>query len=217
MNVRPDGYPLGDGAITLRFGDARSAALLELIHAGARHLRRRNIAHVEDVVPAYLAVTIFYDPLGASFEQMKARLISALDEMDSIAPAGDAGREHVIPVRYEGVDLDYVAAQTKLSREEVIAIHSGRTYTVDLLGFVPGFGYMSEVDPRIQLPRRNEPRPRVAAGSVAIAAGHTGVYPLPTPGGWHILGTTDVALFDAGCPEPALLAPGDRVRFQRTE
>ena len=216
MNVRPDPYSLGDGAITLRYGDDRSASLLEFIHAAARHLRRTRIPDVEDVVPAYLAVTIFYDPLAASFEEMKARLLSSLHEMESTTHSGEPVREHVIPVRYEGVDLDYVATQTKLPREEVIAIHSGRIYTVDLLGFVPGFAYMSEVDPRIQLPRRNEPRPRVAAGSVAIAAGNTGVYPLRTPGGWHILGTTDVAMFDATRPEPALLAPGDRVRFERT-
>src|SRR6185503_2691797 len=124
-------------------------------------------------------------------------------------------RQHVIPVRYDGIDLEAVATAVGLSVEQVIARHTARTYTVDLLGFVPGFAYLSEVDPALQLPRRPQPRPRVAAGSVAIAAAQTGVYPLDTPGGWHIIGTTTTLMFDPARDQPALLAPGDAVRFER--
>jgi KipI family sensor histidine kinase inhibitor len=99
--------------------------------------------------------------------------------------------------------------------DEIVARHTGRTYSVDLLGFVPGFAYLSELDPALQLPRRPQPRPRVAARSVAIAAAQTGIYPLDTPGGWHIIGTTTTVMFDPSRDPPALLAPGDRVRFER--
>jgi KipI family sensor histidine kinase inhibitor len=123
-------------------------------------------------------------------------------------------RDHVIPVRYDGMDLEAVAAATNLTASQVVSIHSGRSYTVDLLGFVPGYAYMSELDPRLHLPRRPEPRPRVPAGSVAIAAAQTGIYPLETPGGWHIIGTTAAVMFDPARDPPALLAAGDVVRFE---
>ncbi len=102
-----------------------------------------------------------------------------------------------------------------MSIEEVITRHTSRTYRVDLLGFVPGFAYMSELDHSLALPRLAQPRPRVAAGSVAIAALQTAVYPLDTPGGWHLIGTTDAVMFDPARAEPALLRAGDTVRFER--
>jgi len=120
----------------------------------------------------------------------------------------------VIPVTYNGIDLEGVASAARLSVDKVVQLHSAKTYTVDLLGFVPGWAYMSELDARLQIPRRQQPRPRVAAGSVAIAATQTGVYPLDTPGGWHILGHTDVVMFDAKRDQPALLRPGDTVKFE---
>jgi KipI family sensor histidine kinase inhibitor len=126
-------------------------------------------------------------------------------------------RTHRIPVRYDGLDLDFIATSTGLSVDEVVARHSGRSYTVDLLGFVPGFGYLGELDPALHLPRRDQPRPRVTAGSVAIAAAQTAVYPLDTPGGWHIIGSTSTVMFDPARNPPALLAPGDTVQFERVQ
>jgi KipI family sensor histidine kinase inhibitor len=120
-------------------------------------------------------------------------------------------------VRYDGPDLDFIASSTGLSVGEVVARHSGRSYTVDLLGFVPGFGYLGELDPALHLPRREQPRPRVAAGSVAIAAAQTAIYPLDTPGGWHIIGSTSTVMFDPARDAPALLAPGDTVQFERVQ
>jgi len=168
---------------------------------------------VQDVVPAYLAVTVFYDPLATSYEEM-ARLL--LDKCNPTPPenVGQHPREHVIPVRYDGMDLTSVAEATGLAVDDIVALHSGRAYTVDILGFVPGFAYLSELDPALHLPRRPKPRPRVAAGSVAIAAAQTGVYPLDTPGGWHIIGTTTAAMFDPQRDPAALLAAGDVVRFE---
>jgi KipI family sensor histidine kinase inhibitor len=211
----PRAHPLGDSAVTITFGTERSAELLARIQATARALDAARIPYVEDVVPAYLALTVFYDALHISYDDIANVL---LDACDRPTPArGDAAnvRHHVIPVRYDGMDLEAVATATGLSATEVITRHSGRAYSVDLLGFVPGFAYLSELDPSLQLPRRSEPRPRVPAGSVAIAAAQTAVYPLDTPGGWHIIGRTETAMFDPTREPPALLRAGDTVRFER--
>jgi KipI family sensor histidine kinase inhibitor len=208
-------HALGDSAVTIVFGDERSAQLLRRVHSAARSLEAAKIPHVEDVVPAYLALTVFYDPLHASYEEISATLMAACNRATHSSAKAAQSREHRIPVRYNGMDLEAVATSTGLSVEDVIARHSGRTYTVDLLGFVPGFAYLSELDASLQLPRRGQPRPRIAAGSVAIAAAQTAVYPLDTPGGWHIIGSTQTVMFDPTRDAPALLAPGDTVRFER--
>jgi KipI family sensor histidine kinase inhibitor len=208
---------LGDSAVTITFGTERSAELLGRIHAAARSLESAGLPHVEDVVPAYLALTVYYDPLHTSYEDMARTILDACAQPTRAARDIAPPRNHLIPVRYNGMDLDSVAAATGLSAAEVIARHSGRAYTVDLLGFVPGWAYLSELDSSLQIPRRPEPRPRVPAGSVAIAAAQTGVYPLDTPGGWHIIGHTDTAMFDPTREPPALLRAGDTVRFERVE
>ena len=208
-------HPLGDSAVTILFGAERSTELLRMVHSAARSLEAAKIPHVEDVVPAYLALTVFYDPLHVSYEEISATLMAACDRATHSSSKSAQSREHRIPVRYDGMDLEAVATSTGLSVEEVIARHSRRTYTVDLLGFVPGFAYLSELDASLQLPRRAQPRPRIAAGSVAIAAAQTAVYPLDTPGGWHIIGSTQTVMFDPTRNAPALLAPGDTVRFER--
>ena len=210
-------YALGDSAVTIVFGAQRSPELLARIHSAARSLAAADIPQVYDIVPAYLALTVFYDALHASYEEMAREVLGHCEKLTTARDDHGQRAEHRIPVRYNGVDLDSVCASTGLSAEEVIVRHSARTYTVDLLGFVPGFAYLSELDPSLQLPRRPQPRPRVAAGSVAIAAAQTAVYPLDTPGGWHIIGSTDTVLFDASRDRPALLAPGDRVRFERVQ
>ena len=206
--------PLGDSAVTIVLGAERSAELLRRVHSAARALEAAKIPHVEDIVPAYLALTVFYDPRHASYEEISASLLAACDRATRLS-AAPRSREHRIPVRYDGMDLEAVASATGLSVKDVIARHSARAYTVDLLGFVPGFAYLSELDPSLHLPRRAQPRPRIAAGSVAIAAAQTAVYPLDTPGGWHIIGSTQTVMFDPTRDAPALLAPGDRVRFER--
>jgi len=210
-------HPLGDSAVTIAFGVERTSELLGRIHSAARSLEAANIRHVQDIVPAYLALTVFYDSLHISYDEMAATLIETCQRETRASTKAPVPSEHRIPVRYDGVDLEWVSSSTGLSVEEVIVRHTSRSYTVDLLGFVPGFAYLSELDPSLQLPRRAQPRPRVAAGSVAIAASQTAVYPLETPGGWHIIGRTDTAMFDPARDPPALLYPGDRVLFERVE
>jgi KipI family sensor histidine kinase inhibitor len=207
-------HPLGDSAVTITFGTERSAKLLKRIHAAAQQLDAAKLPYVEDVVPAYLALTIFYDALQISYSEITKKLLEACDRPTGRAAETVESRDHLIPVRYDGMDLDTIAASTRLSVSEVVERHTGRAYTVDLLGFVPGFGYLSELDVSLQVPRRAEPRPRVPAGSVAIAAAQTAVYPLDTPGGWHIIGRTETVMFDPARKPPALLRAGDTVRFR---
>ena len=138
------------------------------------------------------------------------RVLDALPPPDG---AGTAGRVHEIAVRYDGEDLPEVARRAGLDVAEVVARHAAPLYTVVCLGFSRGFPYLEGLDPALRLPRRASPRPRVPAGSVAVAAEQAGIYPQATPGGWHLLGTTDAVLFDESAEPPALLAPGDRVRF----
>lgn len=123
--------------------------------------------------------------------------------------------EVVIPVRYDGVDLEAVAGATGLTTAEVATRHGSAGYAVAFGGFVPGFAYLTGLDPALSVPRHDTPRPRVPRGSVAIAGEYTAVYPMETPGGWRIIGTTQLSLFDPGREPAALLQPGGRVRFER--
>jgi KipI family sensor histidine kinase inhibitor len=213
MSFEPTPHPLGDAGITISFGKQRSPDLLRRIHSAARAIRGAAIPAVEDVVPAYLALTVFYSPLAASYDEL-AKTLVVICKGSNVEHAEHPPREHIIPVRYDGVDLPAVSEATRLDVDEIVALHSQRIYTVDILGFVPGFAYLSELDPALHLPRRAQPRPRVSAGSVAIAAAQTAVYPLDTPGGWQIIGTTAEVMFDPRRNPAALLAPGDLVRFE---
>lgn len=204
--------PLGDSAVTIGFGTERSPELLRRVHAAAASLAAARIPEVEDIVPAYLGVGVFYDPLQLSYAEMSAKLLALCESAASPTVLATI-REHQIRVTYDGPDLEQVSTSVGLSVDEVIARHSSRPYTVDLLGFVPGWAYLSELDSALHLPRRPQPRPRVPAGSVAMAGAQTGVYPLDTPGGWHIIGHTDTVMFDPVRDPPALLRAGDKVRF----
>lgn len=137
----------------------------------------------------------------------------ALSTLEAQAPDTVAGAQVEIPVVYDGQDLDDVARATGLTPAGVIAAHAGAAYRVGFCGFAPGFAYLLGLDPRLGVPRRDTPRTRVPAGSVAIAAGYSAVYPLASPGGWHLLGRTDMPVFDPMRADPALLMPGMRVRF----
>ena len=208
--------PLGDSAVTIVLGAERTTELLNRVHATAATLAAEKLAEVQDIVPAYLGVAVFYDSLRASYGEVAEKLLAICERGTTSAAVPDRTREHEILVTYDGADLAQVSISTGISIDEVVARHSGRRYTVDLLGFVPGFAYLSELDPTLQLPRRSQPRPRVPAGSVAIAGTQTAVYPLDTPGGWHIIGRTEKVMFDPSRDPPALLRAGDMVRFVPT-
>ena len=219
MSPAPAVHPLGEGGWTVALGERVDPALHERVLALAAAVARAELPFVEEIVPAYAALSVFFDPLRADAEQLRERLaVLAAAPLPTFQPSDlPTARLVNIPVRYDGPDLEEVAAETGLTRDEVIRRHTAREYRVYLLGFAPGFGYLGDLDPSLVLPRRREPRTRVAAGSVAIAGAQTAVYPLPTPGGWHLLGSTTLRMFDPGRDPPALLRPGDRVRFEALE
>ena len=125
----------------------------------------------------------------------------------------EGGRDVQIPTHYDGPDLLETAERSKLSVDELVALHSSRVYRAFFLGFLPGFAYCGVLDPRIVAPRLVRPRERVPAGSVAIADAQTSIYPFDSPGGWRLIGRTDVRIFDSTREPPAFIRPGDRVRF----
>jgi inhibitor of KinA len=160
-------------------------------------------------------VMVYADPLLAG-DAVETRLneIAAVTSPEQ----GDTGALVIVPACYDGPygpDLGDVAAFGRCSIDEVIELHLRLEYRVFVVGFVPGFAYMAPVDPRIAAPRRASPRLKVPPGSVAVAAGQTGVYPAETPGGWNLIGRCPVKPYDADRAEPFLFHPGDRVRFQR--
>ncbi|MEO8194052.1 MAG: 5-oxoprolinase subunit PxpB, partial [Gemmatimonadales bacterium] len=173
------------------------------------------IQGVTDVVPSYAALAVYYDPLSIGFDELRKLLIELTQ---GTTPLEDGVRVdatlHRIRVRYDGQDLEEVARRTGLSADEVARIHSGSDYRVFVIGFVPGFAYLGPLDSRLVIPRRDAPRKRVPAGSVAIAEAQTGIYPSETPGGWHLIGTTHARMFDPLRQPPALLRVGDKVRFE---
>lgn len=194
---------LGDAAVTVRV--ARPDAL----HAD---LNARPSWGVTESVPAAGCLTVLYDTLVVTPEEVERDLARRLTELEA-APTPEA-RSVRIPVTYDGPDLAEVARRVGLTPDGLIEAHSGITFTVAFLGFVPGFAYLEGLPPELRLPRRATPRQRVEAGSVAIGGPWAGVYPLTSPGGWHLLGRTATRLFDPQAPDPILLRPGDRVRFE---
>lgn len=213
--------PAGDAALLIELPARIDPAVSGRAVALARAVKSRCAASVRDVVVGYSSVTVYFDPLHVDATALEAELRqAALALPDSATEEGALINVDVCYGGEFGPDLADVAAFAKASEEEVIALHSATTYRVYVVGFVPGFPYMASVHPRLALPRRATPRTRVPAGSVAIAAGQTGIYPIETPGGWHLIGRTDVKPYDDSRAEPFLFKPGDRVRFHavnRTE
>jgi inhibitor of KinA len=206
----------GDSALVAEFEQKIDAGVNASCIALARSIQSRCGSGVRDAVVGYCTVTVYYDPLLVDAEWLEQEIRIAGAE-----PAGAPmlkGELIDVPVCYGGEfgpDLSDVGRFGGCSEEEVVARHTGRIYRVFLVGFVPGFAYMAEVDPCIAVPRRPNPRTRVPAGSVGIAGAQTGIYPVATPGGWNIVGRTPAKPFDPSRGEPFLLKPGDRVQFRR--
>ncbi|NJR42552.1 MAG: 5-oxoprolinase subunit PxpB [Akkermansiaceae bacterium] len=201
--------PLGDSAWLVEFPEKSGLDALAQVTGMAGALAKNRPAGVLDVVPAFDTVAVHFS--GRNREKIRDWI-----EATSITARLPEGREIEIPVCYGGEfgpDLDAVASEKCMSREEVIGVHSGGIYTVAAIGFSPGFPYLLGLPEELHLPRRNTPRLEVPAGSVAIAGKQGGIYPFASPGGWHLLGRTDLSLFDPQAAHPALLKSGDRVRF----
>jgi KipI family sensor histidine kinase inhibitor len=200
----------GDDAIYLDLGELAASERAARTLAAASALRQ-HFASAEVVVGAG---TVAVHGVPPTVEALAAAVAVATEGIDQRAVAARGGRLHEVGVVYDGADLDEVAARAAMPAAAVIRLHASREYLVELVGFLPGFGYLGPLDPRLQLPRRPSPRARVPAGSVAIADAFTGVYPAVSPGGWHLLGrAVDFVAFDPSRAEPSLLSPGDQVRF----
>lgn len=201
-----------------------NASAFKKVRALLSYLEEHPFYGMRDVVSAYHSVTVYYDPLRIRMNQRDRRTISehVREQLTEILENIDEHRlppprRIDIPVCYGepyGPDLTEVAEHSGLQPEEVIRIHSSVEYTVYMLGFAPGFPYLGGMDERIAMPRKATPRLRIPAGSVAIAGGQTGIYPLETPGGWNVIGRTPVRLFDWRKDSPTLLKAGDIVCFR---
>jgi inhibitor of KinA len=189
------------------------------VHLLAEAVRRSLSAEVEEAVPTYRSLLLFFDPLRVP----RARLAARVERLLAALPAraeGRRGRLVHVPVSYGGElgpDLAFVAERNQLTESEVVSIHSSVDYRVYMLGFTPGFPYLGGMSPRIAAPRLDQPRPRIPAGTVGIAGEQTGIYPVESPGGWRLIGRTPLRLFDPGSRAPFLLSAGDRLRFRPVE
>jgi inhibitor of KinA len=195
-----------------RLDPAVNGSVVALFHA----LRARSARGIGEIVPAYRTLMITFDSLLVGDEQLVEMVREALADRNAETTTG---RCVTLPVAYGGTygpDLPVVAGHSGLSPDEVIRRHAAAWYDVFFLGFTPGFPFLGGMPPELATPRRAQPRLRVEAGSVGIAGSQTGVYPLPSPGGWQIIGRTPVPLYTAGTNAelPVLLRPGDHLRFQ---
>ena len=215
-------FPLGDSAVTFDMGNYISEALNQKVLAMQLWLLAHPFEGMNDCLVAYSSLTVLYNPVVIKkyynpettvFAWVADKLQQAFDRSVQTRPIA---RELIqIPVCYEegyGVDLTTLARSTQLTEQEVVTLHTGTIYNVYMIGFLPGFSYMGEVNEKIAVPRKQTPAP-VMAGSVGIAGSQTGIYPVNSPGGWQIVGRTPLRLFDPFAPEPVKLQAGDRVQF----
>ena len=204
----------GDTALVVEFGETVDRQINAQVLALAERVEAAHIAGIVETVPTFRSLMIHYDPTRLLGRDLRAHVERLLVGLEAIELSGD---DWVLPTCYEGgdlaPDLEDVARTTGLDPAEVVALHSGTTYRVYCLGFLPGYPYMGDTPARLLLPRRETPRVRVPMGSVCIAVGLTGVYSLDSPGGWHLIARTPIRLFDLRRSRPVLLKPGDRVRF----
>jgi len=197
--------PFGESALLVELENADQAQAL------ASSLRTDPAPGVLESVPGLASLLVELDSLGADHELVVRVLERRIRGLDSAPPIG---RLHKIPVVYDGPDLDEVASLVNRTPSDVVALHAGTDLRVLFLGFAPGFAYLGDLPAELRVTRLATPRTRTPAGSVAIAGPMTGIYPADLPGGWRVIGRTSVQLFDPHNDPPALLLPGDRVRFE---
>lgn len=210
----------GDSSLILEIGDTIDRKTVARVSRVDRCLQAKiasgHLPGVVEIVPTYCSLTVIFDPLSLPRRQLKGELLQLLD--DDLDSALQPSRAWQLPVCYDpeyGPDLDSIARTRGLTPTEVVALHADRSYCVYMIGFLPGFPYMGDLDPALQMPRRKNPRVRVPQGSVAITGLQTAIYPWESPGGWQLLGRCPVPLFDALQNQPALLAQGDLVVFNQ--
>lgn len=215
--------PLGESALVVEFGREISPELNDKAIALARRLNEKPFPGFREAVPCYASVGVYFDPLvfrqenESVFAGVCTEVEARVDQLSLSSSV--ASRLIEVPVDFSdasGPDLAEICEILSITRDRFIETYCGREYRVYMLGFLPGFAYMGELDPSIAFPRLPTPRLRVPNGSVGIAGRQTGIYPAESPGGWRLIGRTELELFDADREEPSLFSPGDRVRFVAT-
>ena len=216
-------FSLGDSALTIEFGKVVSTSLNKKAIALSAFFENDPFPGFVESVPAYASATIFYDlvkvrrafpDFSTAFEAVQHLAVETLTKLDLSNKSHT--RRIEIPVHFDkesAPDLDHIAETSGLSPEKVIDTFTASIYRVFMLGFLPGFSYMGEVDDRIATPRKESPRLSVPKGSVGIAGKQTGIYSLQSPGGWQIIGRTDIEMFTPNAESPSYLNPGDEVQF----
>ena len=204
----------GDKAIVLEFGNEISKELNLLVRKMYYCISKKNIEGIEEIVPTYRSLIIYYNPQKVNYTD----LVKQLKELEKSVSEITLPPSYVteIPVIYGGEygpDLEFVAQYNKLSAKEVINIHSEKEYFIYMLGFSPGFPYLGGMSDKIATPRLEKPRLKVSEGSVGIAGKQTGIYPIKSPGGWQIIGRTPIKLYDPNKEFPFLLKSGDYMKF----
>jgi inhibitor of KinA len=216
-------FPLGDNALTVDFGNEISVALNNRALKLNDFFKNEPFPGLIETVPAYSSLTIFYDVFTVqknftgnrtAFAKVSNHVETALEKLNTLAER--PFRLMRIPVCFDddfALDLNFISSENALSRMKIIEIFLGKTYRVFLIGFLPGFAYMGELDERIAAPRKTAPRLKVPAGSVGIAGKQTGIYSLESPGGWQIIGRTPLQLFTPKQENPTYLQAGDAIEF----
>jgi inhibitor of KinA len=215
-------FPLGDAAACVDLGNIIDENLNKKVLAMHQWLKANSFEGLNDIVVAYGSLSVYYDPIIAKkknkintpvFEFVRQKLETAFTR-SVITEESNSDIIH-IPVCYSdefGIDTDFISKQKNISKEEIVQLHTSITYRVYMVGFLPGFSYLGKVHEKLIMPRKVQPVV-VAAGSVGITGGQTGIYPMNTPGGWQIIGRTPVKLFDSKANVPSLLNAGNRVQF----
>lgn len=207
---------LGECALLIQLADHPDSDAAGKVFALAQQLRSSPLPGITDIVPSYTTLAVHHS--GLPCDQLASWIQRSLS---TTHPTHTPSQRHTprlvsIPVCYDpslGIDLLAAAATLRLSPDELIRRHVAPRYEVRAIGFLPGFPYLAGLDPSLHLPRKSTPRAAVPAGSVAIGGAQTGIYPLDSPGGWHLLGRTPLNLFTPHLPSPTLLQPGDHLRF----
>ncbi len=215
MSVRVSAF--GDRGFLVEPGDGVTSGPEWVLAAAARC---RLLWPDAEVVPGLASVLVTRAVAAGRHGSDAHALGVALSEVGTPGAGVDAAvpgpTEHVVPVAYDGADLEGLAGALRIGGDELVARHLAAPWTVAAVGFAPGFGYLTCADPIFgEVPRRADPRPRVPPGSVALAAGMCAIYPSATPVGWQLIGRTEVVMFDPGASPPARLRTGDVVRFVR--
>lgn len=208
---QPEILRSGDCALVAEFGKEIDEHTNALVHALDRVVREKGIFGVRECVPTFRSLTVLFDPMLISGDRLEKKLLRLCKTLSAETQTQKTVVE--VPVLYNGEDLQDVADYAKLSAEEVVRLHAGRDYRIYMLGFLPGFVYLGGMDERIFCPRLTTPRTKIHAGAVGIGGEQTGIYPLPSPGGWRLIGTTPVRPYDASRTPPVLFSAGEYIRF----